>query len=122
MGPNRAASSGAEVLWHRHWVETHDSNVHVEPDEIVDERPQPFGLAIRKAKVDDKTLPQPIAALAEATFQSVNQPALQSPAEVPTAPHAVHPPRLLRLGSERRGQRSQREPAEERAPVHHSIT
>src|SRR3989442_15662751 len=44
------------------------------------------------------------------------------PGGAPQEPAPPHLPRLLRLGGKGRGQRPESEPAEERAPVHHSIT
>jgi len=57
----------------RHRVETHDYDVHVEPDEVGHELWQPLGPAIREAMVDDEVLPHPVPALSEPIFQSTNQ-------------------------------------------------
>ena len=54
-------------------VETHDYDVHVEPDEVGHELWQPLGPAIREAMVDHKVLPHPVSALSEPIFQSTNQ-------------------------------------------------
>jgi len=82
-------------------LETHDYDVHVEPDEVGHELRQSFGLAIREAMVDDKVLPHPVAALAEPIFQSTHQWQYILARRYPRHPHAVHPPRLLPLGDER---------------------
>src|SRR3989442_14027251 len=72
--------------------------------------------------VDDKVLSHPVAALAEPIFKSTNQRQYILPRRYPRHPHAVHSPCLLRLARERRGQCPERQPTQERSPVHHWIT
>ena len=93
----------------RHRVETHDYDVHVEPDEVGHELWQPLGPAIREAMVDDEVLPHPVPALSEPIFQSTNQREYILSRRYPRHPDAVHSPRLLRFRGERRKREAESE-------------
>lgn len=73
-----------------------------------------FGLPLRVPNLQDDVSAFEVPQIAKGLAQCLGRPGRQN-----TDP--VHPRRLLRLGCERRGQSSKREPAEECATVRHSV-
>jgi len=94
-------------------------DVDLEADELRGQRGQPPQVTSSKALLDDQILPRHPAQATDAEPERRDPSARISRRQ---HPDAIHSPRLLRLGGERRGEDATSQGAEECASVHHSIT
>src|SRR5262249_24893979 len=95
----------------------HD-DVHFEPDQLDREVGQPVEPTLSGSIVDDDILALDPPELAQRLPERVEV----GPRKYPKKPYPAHLPGLLRLGSERPSEERTPECADERSPLHYSIT
>ena len=104
------------------WRPQRHDDVHLEPDQLGRQVGQPVDPILRISIVDDNILALNPPELAQPMPERVEQVRPIGRGRRAKKTYPRHLSRLLRVGGERRGEEATRQAADERPPIHHSIT